>query len=88
VLGASVASIASLLSKDFLKLVIIGFFIASPVAWWIMYNWLHDFPYRIDISWQVFLIGGMITVFIAIATVSFLAIKAAVANPVKSLRSE
>ena len=88
VLGASVASIASLLSKDLLKLVIIGFFIASPVAWWIMNNWLHDFPYRIDISWQVFLIGGMITVFIAIATVSFLAIKAAVANPVKSLRSE
>jgi putative ABC transport system permease protein len=88
VLGASVAGIASLLSKDFVKLVIIAFAIASPFAWWVMNNWLQDFAYRINISWSVFVIAGTGALLIALLTVSFQAIKAAVANPVSSLRSE
>jgi putative ABC transport system permease protein len=62
--------------------------IATPIAWYIMHNWLQDFAYRINISWWMFLVGGFIAVFIALITVSFQAIKAAIANPVKSLRSE
>jgi putative ABC transport system permease protein len=88
VLGASVSNIVALLSKDFIKLVIIAFVIASPVAWYIMHNWLQDFAYRIHISWWIFLGAGLLAVVIALGTISFQAIKAAVANPVKSLRSE
>lgn len=88
VLGASVTGIAALLSKDFLKLVFISFFLAVPVAWWAMNTWLQDFNYRVTIQWWVFLIAGLLSVLIAIFTVSFQAIKAAVANPVKSLRTE
>ncbi|MDQ2721601.1 MAG: ABC transporter permease, partial [Bacteroidota bacterium] len=88
VLGASVTGIAALLSKDFLKLVIISIIIASPVAWWVMNKWLTDFAYRINISWWIFLFAGLTAIIIALITVSFQAIKAAVANPVKSLRSE
>jgi putative ABC transport system permease protein len=88
VLGASVAGIAALLSKDFLKLVIVAFVIASPIAWYLMHKWLQDFAYRISIGWWVFAVVGLLAVLIALLTVSFQAIKAAVANPVKSLRTE
>ncbi|MEO5909265.1 MAG: ABC transporter permease [Pelobium sp.] len=88
VLGAPVLGVAALLSKDFLKLVIIAFFIASPIAWWVMNDWLSAYEYRIAIGWTVFLTTGFISVAIAILTVSFQAIKAALANPIKSLRTE
>ncbi len=88
VLGASVTNIVALLSKDFIKLVIIAFVIASPVAWWIMHNWLQDFAYRINISWWIFLGAGFLAIIIALGTISFQAIRAAIANPVKSLRTE
>lgn len=88
VMGASVTSIVNLLSKDFMKLVLISFLVAAPLAGYIMYQWLKDFAFRIDISWWIFLIAGLIAFAIAIFTVSFQAIKAAVVNPVKSLRSE
>ena len=88
VLGADVTSIVALLSKDFLKLVLIGFVIATPIAWYAMHQWLQDFAYRIDISWWIFALAGLLAVLIALVTVSFQAIKAALANPVKSLRSE
>lgn len=88
VLGASVAGIAALLSKDFLKLVMVAFVIASPIAYYLMHRWLQDFAYRITIGWWVFALIGFVAVLIALATVSFQAIKAAVANPVKSLRTE
>jgi putative ABC transport system permease protein len=88
VLGASVTSIVAMLSKDFLGLVLIASLIAFPIGGWAMSRWLHDFAYRITISWWVFLIAGIIALVIALLTISFKAIKAAVANPVKSLRSE
>lgn len=88
VLGASVSNIVSMLSKDFLKLVLIATIIAFPLSWLAMHNWLQDFAYRINISWWVFAVGGLIAVLIALFTVSFQAIKAAIANPVKSLRTE
>ncbi len=88
VLGASVNSIVGLLSKDFLRLVLMAFVIASPVAWYAMYRWLQDFEYRVNISWWVFALAGGTALFIALLTVSFQAIKAAVANPVDSLRNE
>jgi putative ABC transport system permease protein len=88
VLGASVKHIIYLLSKDFLLLVLIAFVVAVPVTWFTMNSWLHDFAYRINISWWIFLIAGLIAILIAFITVSFQAIKAAIANPVKSLRTE
>jgi putative ABC transport system permease protein len=88
VLGASVMSIASLLSIDFLKLVIIGFVIASPIAWWIMHSWLENFAYRTDISISIFIIAAITALIIAVLSVSFQAAKAAIANPAKSLRTE
>jgi len=88
VLGASVANIAAMLSKDFVKLVLIAIVIASPVAWYFMNQWLQNFAYRTNISWWVFVLAGVASVLIALLTVSFQAIKAAVANPVKSLRTE
>lgn len=88
VLGASVANITALLSKDFLKLVIISFVIAAPIAWWAMYKWLQDYDYRISIQWWVFALACFLSVFIALFTISFQSIKAAIANPVKSLRTE
>ena len=88
VLGASVRSIVSLLSKDFLLLVCIAFLIASPLAWYAMHNWLQDFAYRIDIGAWVFILAGGIAMIIALATVSMQAIRAAIANPVNSLRTE
>ncbi len=88
VLGASVPSIFQLLSKDFLKLVIIAMLVATPVAWLVMNHWLQDFAYRIHITWWIFALAGFIALIIALLTVSFQAIKAAIANPVDSLRTE
>ena len=88
VLGASAGSIVTMLSTDFLKLVLIAAAIAFPIAWWGMSQWLRDFAYRITISWWVFVAAGCIALFIALLTISFKAIKAAIANPVKSLRTE
>ena len=88
VLGASVQGVVQLLSKEFIKLVFIAAVIAFPVSWWAMSKWLEDFAYRIIIGWQVFIIATIMVLLIALLTVSFQAIKAAIANPVKSLRAE
>ena len=88
VVGASVRNIAFMLSKDFLKLVFIAMLIAFPIAWWAMNEWLQSFAYRITIGPGVFIISGGTIVLITLLTISFQAIKAAVANPVKSLRTE
>jgi ABC-type antimicrobial peptide transport system permease subunit len=88
VLGASVPGITSLLSKDFVKLVVISFVIAFPLAWYFMHQWLQDFEYRITISWLVFVGAGLIALAIALTTISFQAIRAAMSNPIKSLRTE
>jgi putative ABC transport system permease protein len=88
VMGASVSDIVNLLSKDFLKLVLISFVIATPVAWYFMHKWLEVFAYRISIGWWVFALSGFIAVLIAIGTISYQAIKAALADPVKSMRAE
>ena len=88
VLGASVGNITTLLTKEFIILVGIAILIASPIAWWVMNKWLEDFAYRITINWTVFVFAGLTALFIALVTVSFQAVKAAVANPVKSLRTE
>ena len=88
VLGASVNGIVTMLSKDFLKLIIIAMLIASPIAWWAMIKWLQDFEYRIPVAWGFFAVAGIAALLIALFTISFQAIKAAVANPVQSLRTE
>lgn len=88
VLGASVIDITALLSLDFLRLVLISILIATPLTWLIMYSWLQSFAYRASIQWWVFALAGLIALFIALLTVSFQSIKAALTNPVKSLRSE
>jgi len=88
VLGASIMNIASMLSLDFIKLVCISILIASPVAWYLMQKWLQDFAYRINIQWWVIAIAGFAAILIAFITISFQSIKAAIANPVNSLRSE
>lgn len=88
VLGASVGNIVLLLSGDFIRLVLVAFIIASPIAYFVMHQWLQDFAYRINIEWWVFAIAGLLAVLIALGTISFQAIRAAVANPSKSLRSE
>ncbi|MBD2751589.1 ABC transporter permease [Spirosoma validum] len=88
VLGASVTSIVTLLSKDFLKLVLIAILIASPIAWWAMHKWLQNFEYKTDLSWWVFALSGLLAVGIAVLTVSFQSIRAALMNPVKSLKTE
>jgi putative ABC transport system permease protein len=88
VLGASMANIVGLLSKDFLKLVIVAIVLASPLAWWGMNKWLQDFAYRIDIGWWVFAVAALMALFIAFVTISFQALRAAGNNPVKNLRTE
>jgi predicted permease len=88
VLGATITNVITLLSKDFLRLVGFAALIAFPLAWWIMNKWLQDFAYRIGIGWWVFAVAGGLAVVIALLTVSFQAVKAAIANPVKSLRTE
>ncbi len=88
VLGATVSEIVALLSKDFLKLVILSLVLASPIAWYFMSNWLNDFAYRINLSIWIFLLAGSMAILIAFITISFQSVKAAIANPVDSLRTE
>jgi len=88
VLGASVQGIVQMLSKDFMRLVAVSFVIAAPTAWYFMHKWLQDFAYRINISWWIFVAAGLAALLIALVTVSFQAIRAAITNPVKSLRTE
>jgi ABC-type antimicrobial peptide transport system permease subunit len=88
VLGASVAGITTLLTKDFLKLVLVSFVVAAPVAWYAMYKWLEEYPYRVKIEWWVFALAAALSMAIAMVTVSFQAIRAGLANPARSLRSE
>jgi putative ABC transport system permease protein len=88
VLGASVQGLIRLLSIDFLKLVLFSFVLAAPLAWYFMNQWLQDFAFRINITWWIFLVAGMLAVIIALLTVSFQAVRAALANPIKSLRTE
>ena len=88
VLGASVGGIVQLLSKDFIKLILIAFVIAAPLAWYFMNKWLQDFAFRTNINWWIFLLAGCIAIIIALSTISFQAIRAAIANPVKNLRTE
>lgn len=88
VLGASERSIVLLLSKEFVKLVAVGFIVASPIAWYFMHDWLQDFAYRVNISWWIFVLAGLSALTIALLTVSLQAVKAAMANPVKNLRTE
>jgi putative ABC transport system permease protein len=88
VLGASISSINGLLSKDFLKLVLLSILIASPIAWYVMHNWLQGFAYRINIQWWMFVGAGLLAIIVAVITISYHALKAAIVNPVNSLRSE
>lgn len=88
IFGASVPDLILLVSREFLKLVIIAFLLAIPLAWWAMHNWLQDYQYRIALSWWMFLVAGLSVMIIAMLTVSFQSVKAAFANPVKSLRTE
>ena len=88
VLGATVNNIIMMLSKDFLVLIIIAALIAFPFAWWAMYKWLEDFEYRVSVGWWIFVVSGMVAVLVALFTISFQAVKAALSNPVKSLRTE
>jgi putative ABC transport system permease protein len=88
VLGASVSSIVSILSTDFLKLIFISLIISIPLAWMATNKWLQNYPYRITLSWWLFALAGMLVILIALFTISFQSIKAAIANPVKSLRTE
>ncbi|MVZ63487.1 ABC transporter permease [Sphingobacterium humi] len=88
VLGASIPQITRLLSMDFIKLVVLSIVIASPIAWWAMTNWLKNYEYRIHIEWYYFVVAGLLAIVISLATISFQSIKAALANPVDSLRDE
>jgi putative ABC transport system permease protein len=88
VLGATVSNIVLLISKDFLGLIIIATIIASPIAWYMAHSWLQDFAYRVTIHWWIFIAAGAASLLVAAVTVSIQAIKAALVNPVKSLKSE
>src|SRR6185312_10605625 len=88
VLGATAGNIVYLFSKEFIILISIAFLIAAPIAWYYMHQWLQAYVYRIDISWWLIAVGGLAAIIIALTTISFQAIKAAMSNPVKSLRSE
>ncbi|HEX4850963.1 MAG TPA: FtsX-like permease family protein, partial [Puia sp.] len=88
VLGASSANIVYLFSKEFILLITIAFAIATPISWYYMHRWLQDYVYRVNISWWIFAAGGLAAIIIALGTISFQAIKTAVANPVKSLRAQ
>ena len=87
-LGATVTSLAGLLSVEFLKLILLSLLLAFPLAWLAMHKWLQNYAYRVDIHWWVFILAGVAAILIAIITVSFQAIRAAIANPVKNLRTE
>jgi putative ABC transport system permease protein len=88
VLGASVSSIVVLLSKSFLKLILLSALVAFPLAWWAMNSWLADFAYRVNIGWWIFILAGVLALLIALTTISIQAIRAAITNPIKSLRTE
>jgi putative ABC transport system permease protein len=88
VLGASVRSLVLLLTKDFLRMVVWAFFLATPVAWYVMHQWLEDFAYRIHLQWWMFMLPGILALLVAWLTVGFQSIKAAIINPVDSLRNE
>jgi ABC-type antimicrobial peptide transport system permease subunit len=88
ILGATVTNIISILSKDFVQLVLIAFVIATPIAWWTTYKWLQDFAYKTNMSWWIFAVCGFAMLLIALITLGIQTIKAAIANPVKSLRTE
>lgn len=88
VLGASVTGIATMLSKDFLILIGVSFVIASPISWWLMNKWLQNYPLHIHINWWIFILTGVLSLFIALITVGYQALKAAMLSPVKNLRSE
>src|SRR6266516_3443224 len=88
VVGASIPDVIVLLVKDFIKLILLANLIAYPLGWLLMNNWLKDFVYRISLSWYVFVLSSLIALFIALATIALQAIKAAIANPVQSLRTE
>jgi putative ABC transport system permease protein len=88
VLGASVPGIVALLARDFVQLVLLGILIAVPVAWYEMKQWLAAFAYRTDLSWTVFLVAALVTIGIALLTISLQSVKAAIANPVASLKTE
>jgi putative ABC transport system permease protein len=88
VLGATVNNIVMMLSKDFLVLIVIATLVAFPFAWWAMNKWLEDFEYRVAVGWWIFAISGLLAILVALCTISFQAIKAALSNPVKSLRTE
>jgi putative ABC transport system permease protein len=87
-LGASAGNITFTLSKDFVILAVVAIIIAFPVAWWATDKWLQDFSYRTDINWSIYAAAGLVTILLSIVTVAFQAVKAAIANPVKSLRTE
>ena len=88
VLGASLGEIIALFSRDFLKLVFLAFLIAAPLAWYFTNRWLQDFAYRVELSWWIFALAGGAAILIALLTMSYQAVRAAMANPVKSLRAE
>jgi putative ABC transport system permease protein len=88
VLGASVSNVFALLTGNFLKLVFISLLIAIPIGWWLMQKWLQDYTYRISITWDVFALSGLAVLIIALITICYQAVKAAIANPVETLRSE
>jgi putative ABC transport system permease protein len=88
VLGAGTANIVRLLSMDFIKLVLIGFILATPIAWWAMQQWLNNYAYKVPLRWWMFGLGGLLALVIAVSTVSFQALKAAMTNPVDSIKSE
>lgn len=87
VLGAAFFDIIRMLSKDFIRLIILSICIASPIAWWTMNRWLQGYAYRIDMAWWMFVSVGLVALIIALATVSFQTVKSAISNPVKSLRA-
>jgi putative ABC transport system permease protein len=88
VLGAGVGGIVTLLAKDFIRLILVAIIIATPISWYLMNKWLSDYAYRVNIGWSVFVISGLLAIVIAIVTISFQSMRAAIANPVKSLRTE
>jgi putative ABC transport system permease protein len=88
VLGASLAGIIGLMTKDFIRLIILALLIATPLAWYFMHQWLQDFAYRISIGWWIFLLAGSVSLIIAFITIGYQALKAGLMNPVKSLRTE
>ena len=87
-LGASVKSVTALISKEFLKLVILAILIATPIGWYVMNRWLEDFAYHLKLNWTIFFVAGIIALVIAAITISYQSLKAALSNPVKSLRTE